>query len=124
MIGDKIVVRTRRSIIWDNGTVFEGFVDASTGKPDGEGTVTWGANAGRSKRKYYSGLFTAGFTAERVSFDWHEQRPGQPHKGHHAYRGTVEVCHPYCHFAPCHAIFRFRAVRGQEKLSSRTTSMR
>ena len=96
--GDKIVVRTLRSISWDNGTVFEGFVDAATGKPDGEGTVTWGATAGRSKRKSYSGLFTAGFTAERVSFDWNGQRPGQAHKGHHAYHGTVEVCHPCCHF--------------------------
>jgi hypothetical protein len=71
--------------------MYEGFVDVATGLADGEGSVTWGASAGRSSRRTYTGQFTAGRTAERVKFTWKEKRPGQISVGSHAYNGTVEV---------------------------------
>ena len=91
-----LVVRSRRSATFPNGSVYEGFVDTRTGLADGAGCVKWGPGAGLSSGRSYNGLFSAGFTAERVSFHWKEQRPGQPHKGQHAYKGTVEVCAHFC----------------------------
>ena len=58
-----IIVRSHRTICYENGTVYEGFVDVTKGLADGEGRVTWGASAGRSNRKTYTGQFTAGRTA-------------------------------------------------------------
>lgn len=84
-------VRRHRKVTYDNGTVYEGFVNVATGLADGEGSVTWGPTAGRSSRKTYTGQFTAGRTAERVKFKWTEKRPGQISVGSHAYNGTVEV---------------------------------
>ncbi len=75
---------------YDNGTVYEGFVNVAMGLADGEGSVTWGRTAGRSSRKSCTGHFTAGRTAERVKIKWTEQRPGQISVGSHAYNGTVE----------------------------------
>ena len=85
--GNNIAVK----LTYDNGTVYEGFVNVATGLADGEGSVTWGPKAGRSSRKTYTGQFTAGRTAERVKFKWTEKRPGQISVGSHAYNGTVEV---------------------------------
>ena len=84
-------VRRFRKIRYDNGTAYEGFVDETTGLPDGDGTVTWGASAGRSRGKSYTGRFAAGLTADRIKFTWKEHRAGQACAGHHAYCGTVEV---------------------------------
>ncbi len=103
-----------------------------TGLADGEGSVTWGASAGRSSRRSYTGQFTAGRTAERVRFTWKEKRPGQIGVGNHAYNGTVEV-------GSCSALFaifvfvvvvisfilcRLRRDHGQDKRSSSTTCLR
>ena len=88
---DKLVLRRFRKIRYDNGTAYEGFVDETTGLPDGDGTVTWGASAGRSRGKSYTGRFAAGLTADRIKFTWNEHRAGQACAGHHAYCGTVEV---------------------------------
>jgi lipoprotein-anchoring transpeptidase ErfK/SrfK len=82
-----IIVRSHRTICYENGTVYEGFVEVTKGLADGEGRVTWGASAGRSNRKTYTGQFTAGRKAERVKI----KRPGQIGIGNHAYNGTVEV---------------------------------
>ncbi len=76
---------------YDNGTVYEGFVNVATGLADGEGSVAWGPTAGRSSRRSYTGLFAAGRTAERVKFTFKEKRPGQIGVGNHSYNGTVEV---------------------------------
>lgn len=92
-IGKDVIVRCHRKIVYPNGTVYIGFVDTATGLPDGEGSVTWGASAGRSSRKCYTGQFSAGLTTERVKFTWKEQREGQACTGHHSYIGTVEVVH-------------------------------
>jgi hypothetical protein len=86
-----IILRAQRKIQYENGTVYTGFVDVATGLPDGEGCVTWGAAAGRSSRKSYTGIFSAGLTEERLMFKWIEKRPGQACSGQHAYNGTVEV---------------------------------
>jgi hypothetical protein len=59
-----IIARSHRTICYKNGTVYEGFVDVKTGLADGEGRVTWGASAGRSNRKTYTGQFTARRTAK------------------------------------------------------------
>ncbi len=88
-----------RKITYENGTVYEGFVDVSTGLANGEGSVTWGASAGRSSRRAYTGQFTAGRTAERLKFTWKEKRSGQIGVGNHSYNGTVEVgacCAEFC----------------------------
>jgi hypothetical protein len=45
-VGNDIIVRCHRKIVYPNGTVYIGFVDTATGLPDGEGSVTWGASAG------------------------------------------------------------------------------
>ncbi len=94
--GNDIVVRCFRKIQYENGTMYEGFVDMSTGLADGQGCVTWSANAGRSSRKSYTGLFSAGLTAERVNFTWREHRHGQISTGNHSYNGTVEVMKRCC----------------------------
>ena len=94
-VGDDIIVRCHRKIVYPNGTIYSGFVDTATGLPDGEGSVTWGASAGRSSRKSYTGRFAAGLTAERLRFAWKEQRAGQISTGHHSYIGTVEVAQIY-----------------------------
>ena len=88
---NEIILRCHRKVSYENGTVYEGFVDVATGLADGEGSVTWGPSAGRSSRRAYSGQFTAGRTAERVKFTWKEKRAGQIGVGSHAYNGTVEV---------------------------------
>jgi hypothetical protein len=90
-VSDKLILRRFRKIRYDNGTVYEGFVDEATGRPDGDGTVTWGPSAGRSRGKSYAGRFAAGLTADRIKFTWREHRAGQACAGHHAYCGTVEV---------------------------------
>ena len=90
-VSDKLVLRRFRKIRYDNGTAYDGFVDETTGLPDGDGTVTWGASAGRSRGKSYTGRFAAGLTADRIKFTWREHRAGQACAGHHAYCGTVEV---------------------------------
>jgi DNA-directed RNA polymerase subunit RPC12/RpoP len=90
-VGNDIIVRCHRKIVYPNGTVYTGFVDTATGLADGEGTVTWGASAGRCSRKCYTGQFSAGLTTERLKFTWKEQRVGQAGMGHHSYIGTVEV---------------------------------
>ena len=43
-VGNDIIVRCHRKIVYPNGTVYIGFVDTATGLPDGEGSVTWGAS--------------------------------------------------------------------------------
>ncbi len=95
-VGDDIIVRCHRKIVYPNGTIYSGFVDTATGLPDGEGSVTWGASAGRASRKSYTGRFAAGLTAERLKFAWKEQRAGQISAGHHSYIGTVEVAQLFC----------------------------
>jgi hypothetical protein len=39
-VGNDIIVRCHRKIVYPNGTVYIGFVDTATGLPDGEGSVT------------------------------------------------------------------------------------
>ena len=100
-VGGDIIVRCHRKIVYPNGTIYSGFVDTATGLPDGEGSVTWGASAGRSSRKSYTGRFAAGLTAERLRFAWKEQRAGQISTGHHSYIGTVEVAQIYFFVCCC-----------------------
>jgi hypothetical protein len=130
-----IIVRSHRTISYENGTVYEGFVNVATGLADGEGSVTWGPSAGRSSRRAYSGQFTAGRTAERVKFKWTEKRAGQIGVGSHAYNGTVEVSKCcvefslhfwFCLFFPIAAPFscmlrRLKREHGQDKHTYSTT---
>ena len=62
-VGNDIIVRCHRKIVYPNGTVYIGFVDTATGLPDGEGSVTWGASAGRFSCKCYTGQFSAAASA-------------------------------------------------------------